>query len=168
MATRIKKLKSRDEFGKLYQEYYQTGVGAEIGVQLGLNAANISEEWKGTILCVDSWQENAVQELAMSNIGKDQFKIIQGLSTDVARQIEDGSLDWVYIDADHQYQSVKEDLEAWYPKVRSGGIVSGHDYDDNIVLGGVVKAVDEFAKTHKYKIKLTAEKETPSWWFIKK
>jgi predicted O-methyltransferase YrrM len=168
MATRTKKtLKTRDELGKLYQDNYHTGVGAEIGVQLGLNSKKIAEEWKGKILCVDNWNEQAIKELSESNLGGDQFKILQGLSVDIAKQIEDKSLDWVYIDADHEYQSVKDDIEAWFPKVREGGIISGHDYDKLIVLGGVVRAVDEFCEQNKYKFKLTGEKHCPSWYFQK-
>ena len=45
-------------------------------------------------------------------------------------QFEDASIDFVYIDARHTYDAVMEDLEAWWPKVRPGGIVAGEDYMD--------------------------------------
>ena len=54
----------------------------------------------------------------------------------------DGSLCCVYIDADHTYESVTEDITAWLPKIRAGGVICGHDYS-----GGwkeVVRAVDDF------------------------
>jgi len=54
--------------------------------------------------------------------------IVRKLSTDAAMDFGDESLDFVYIDADHSYNAVKEDIAAWAPKVRRGGIVAGHDY----------------------------------------
>jgi hypothetical protein len=56
-------------------------------------------------------------------------------------------MDFVYIDARHDYESVKEDLHAWFDKVRPGGILAGHDYADGILVQGdfgVKTAVDEF------------------------
>lgn len=54
--------------------------------------------------------------------------------------------DFVYIDADHTYEMVKRDINLWYPLVKSGGIIGGHDYgfpDEVVRYGGVQKAVDE-------------------------
>ena len=48
--------------------------------------------------------------------------------------------DFIYIDADHEYESVKKDIEAWIPRLRSGGIIAGHDY---IGYRGVHDAVNE-------------------------
>jgi predicted O-methyltransferase YrrM len=62
-------------------------------------------------------------------------------STEAAKLHEDNSLDFVFIDASHEYESVKADIEAWYPKIKLGGYIGGHDY----VPGqyGVYQAVDE-------------------------
>jgi len=96
-------------------------------------------------------------------------------------------LDFVYIDADHSYKSVKEDINAWAPKVREGGIVAGHDYyltrAGNI---GVIAAVNEYVKEHGYSLQLTdwdldsvpytepethhykiGDEQQPNWWFEK-
>ena len=68
-------------------------------------------------------------------------------SLEAAPLIPDHSLDFAYVDARHDYASVLEDLEAWFPKVKPGGILAGHDYAD-IEFGknvfGVKSAVDEF------------------------
>jgi len=53
-----------------------------------------------------------------------------GYSIDVAKTVEDGSLDFVYIDGLHDYGSVKQDIAAWWPKVKVGGFIGGHDYHD--------------------------------------
>jgi hypothetical protein len=68
-------------------------------------------------------------------------------SVEAATKIPDHSLDFVYIDARHDYESVKEDVEAWCSKVRPGGIMAGHDYVDGDLPEGefyVKSAVDEF------------------------
>jgi hypothetical protein len=69
-------------------------------------------------------------------------EVMQGDSQVVAQSFGDGLLDSVFIDAAHDYASVKGDLEAWVPKVRKGGIVCGHDYTTK-AWPGVVRAVNE-------------------------
>lgn len=61
---------------------------------------------------------------------------------EAARWFADGTLDLVFIDADHSYEGVKNDIAAWGVKVRPGGILCGHDYIGHYV--GVKRAVDEF------------------------
>lgn len=60
-------------------------------------------------------------------------------STAAAKLYEDESIDIVFIDASHEYDHIKNDIAAWYPKVKSGGIISGHDYG----WAGVKRAVHE-------------------------
>ena len=69
-------------------------------------------------------------------------------SATAATRYDDGSLDFVFIDADHTYEAVKRDISAWWPKVKSGGVLAGHDYDET----GVKKAVDEFAELNQLKV----------------
>jgi predicted O-methyltransferase YrrM len=65
-------------------------------------------------------------------------------SVRAARAFDDGSCDLVFIDADHHYGSVRDDIAAWAPKVRPGGIISGHDYyDAHGDYPGVQRAVRE-------------------------
>lgn len=59
-----------------------------------------------------------------------------------SRKIKDNSINMVYIDAMHDYDSVKKDLILWGAKVKQGGFICGHDYCQT--FGGVIKAVDEF------------------------
>lgn len=69
-------------------------------------------------------------------------------SLTAAIYIKDGSLDFAFIDANHTYDAVKADIHAWWPKVRSGGILCGHDYGskrDRRGIWGVSQAVNEFA-----------------------
>lgn len=61
-------------------------------------------------------------------IQRDRYVLIEKWSMDALEDFEDGSLDFVYIDANHQDPFVTEDIREWSKKVRSGGIVAGHDY----------------------------------------
>ena len=70
------------------------------------------------------------------------MRIVQGESTTVAQTFDDGSVDAVFIDADHRYEHVRADIAAWLPKVRRGGMIAGHDYESR-EFPGVVQAVKE-------------------------
>jgi predicted O-methyltransferase YrrM len=67
--------------------------------------------------------------------------LIKGYSLDVVSNYESESIDFCFIDGSHEYEDVKKDILAWLPKVRKGGILAGHDYDE--AWKGVIKAVDE-------------------------
>ena len=61
---------------------------------------------------------------------ENRIVVIISDSISAARLFADASLDWVHLDARHDYESVKNDIRAWLPKVKSGGWLSGDDYDD--------------------------------------
>jgi len=91
-----------------------------------------------------SEQKKYLHEIFKMNVEKnglsDKVKDIKSFSWDAASEFEDGSVDFVFIDADHEYDSVVKDIESWLPKVKKGGIISGHDYFNPC---GVKQAVDE-------------------------
>lgn len=65
----------------------------------------------------------------------------------MAKHVDDQSLDFVFIDADHGYESVKKDIQAWTPKLTGTGILSGHD----INLEGVIQATSEMIQEGQLK-----------------
>ena len=65
------------------------------------------------------------------------------MSAQAARLFDDESIDFCFIDGDHRYKAVIEDLCCWFPKIRPGGLIGGHDYVGPDSLG-VKQAVDEF------------------------
>ncbi len=105
-------------------------------------------------------------------------------SESVAPLIPDGSLDFVYIDGNHHYPAVKKDVDLWWPKVRAGGVFSGHDYNptnkkilmEDIeywrvgnICYGVVKAVNDFAEKNNLKVNsATSNCEGVFDWWIDK
>jgi cephalosporin hydroxylase len=92
---------------------------------------------------------------------KDYVRTIEGFSVPVAQEFADGSVFAVWVDGHHSYESVLADMEAWYPKVRQGGVLAGHDY---VIAGAhpgfeVARAVETFV--HKYA--LGVYREHKSW-----
>ena len=85
-------------------------------------------------------------------------KLIKGHSQDAVKNYEDESIDFCFIDGSHEYEDVKADILAYLPKVKKGGILSGHDYDS--IWAGVIQAVDE--------ILVNVEVVDGSWIYIKK
>jgi hypothetical protein len=82
-----------------------------------------------------------------------KIEINRNYSYDAIDSFEDESLDFIYIDACHLYDSVLWDLENYLPKLKEGGVISGHDYVDYPVFG-VIEAVKDFCTKHGYEISL--------------
>ena len=172
---------SRKDLGKLFQHHFLTGKGVEVGVEQGLNADNILNYWKGKIWLIDIW-ENPNFLFDCMNLHRDNKNVsfIRDKSTIAASNFVDNSLDFIYIDDDHSYNGIKSSFEAWFPKVRFGGIVSGHDYGENDCIG-VKQFIDEYIKLHpEIEVNFTTDDfyvgerkdlqglEYQTWWFIKK
>ena len=77
-------------------------------------------------------------------INNPSLKIVRMKSMEASELFKNEYLDMVFIDGSHDYDSVMEDIECWEPKIRKGGIISGHDYNSSYV--GVKKAVDSVYK----------------------
>jgi predicted O-methyltransferase YrrM len=71
---------------------------------------------------------------------KEHFNVIVGKSDESSKFFEDNSVDVIFIDAGHSYDAVIRDIKSWLPKIKDGGIMSGHDY---INWSGVNTAVNE-------------------------
>jgi hypothetical protein len=116
--------------------------GAEVGVYRGryskmLCAGNPNLH----LTCVDAWKAyvgyrdftqqahlDAAYAEAQTVLAPYGCTFIRAYSVEAARQITDESLDFSYIDADHSFGGCVSDLIAWWPKIRPGGILAGHDY----------------------------------------
>lgn len=114
--------------------------------------------------CIDTWkgskehglsndtEYNQLYDTFISNISpvKSICNPIRSTSIEAASLYKDLSLDFVYIDASHDYENVKLDIQSWYPKIKLGGIIAGHDYEPR--WSGVVQAVNEAFKSKPFYI----------------
>ena len=120
----------------------------EIGSYAGASAELISY-YVGKLICCDLWEEY-ITPIERANIAYKDFLVTKEMnpniteckknSNEFVKEIQDQTFDMIYIDADHEYNSVKNDISLWFPKVKPGGIICGHDY----FMDGVRIAVDEF------------------------
>lgn len=174
----------------------QNPICIEIGVLFGDFSQQILDILKPQKLyLVDSWEENAHDKNGDETYGKDlnflptsyssyqdylslknkysqqieknEINIIRNYSYDAVSLFQDSYFDFIYIDACHLYECVKEDLSNYLPKLKQGGIMCGHDYFklDNF---GVIEAVDEFCEKNNYEMVILNNSEGCDWALIKK
>ncbi|PJE65251.1 hypothetical protein COU91_02735 [Candidatus Saccharibacteria bacterium CG10_big_fil_rev_8_21_14_0_10_47_8] len=119
--------------------------GAEIGVEQGVYAKTLCQaNPKMTLYCIDPWKAYPDYREHISQPKLDGFfketkarlvpykhKIIRDFSDNACKQFKDESLDFVYIDGNHEFFYVANDIVKWMPKVRKGGIIAGHDFRRN-------------------------------------
>lgn len=171
IATRVDLAKHFGELG------FKTG--AEIGVCKGKFSRVFCWNVPDLCLhCIDTWEsdpldpgsEGALNEANYEHAKKIlqpfNVKFIRKTSMMALNNFEDASLDFVYIDANHSFDYVMQDIIEWSKKVRVGGIVSGHDYF-RLRFAGVILAVNTYAKAHGLTVNLTTDDHTPSWYWIK-
>jgi hypothetical protein len=147
--------RTRDDLpGFLYAQGHRTG--AEIGVLAGAFTRKLCSAGL-RVFAVDPWlaeehhlerdrnyqkTKNAFYRKAVRNLDGFDCVVVRKTSMDAVVDFEDGSLDFVYIDANHGFRHIAEDLVEWAKKVRPGGVVSGHDYhlSDKCQVAPVVDA----------------------------
>lgn len=154
--------------------------GAEIGVKRGKFSEEICRAMgnKVELKCIDPyhpgpgtpWDEAERRYVLARTVLKNyNAEVIKKTSLHAADEdVPPESLDFVYIDADHNFDMVMQDIIVWSNRVRHGGIVSGHDYD----MDSVKTAVDTYTKMHGYELFITEKGEkypdsSPSWFFSK-
>jgi len=97
-------------------------------------------DWNGNHL--DKLNEKFINTLNLLKPFESRFKLIRKYSDNAVGDFEDESLDFIFVDGLHTYDQVKKDLENFYPKLKKGGLFSGHDFHN---IKEVKDAVKEFA-----------------------
>jgi len=168
----------RNDIAKMFNQF-GFKKGAEIGVKLGKYSEALCKAIPGLKLkCVDPYLPGPEVEWddAEDFFGK-ALKLLKDYDAEIikktsrhaaAEDVPKWSLDFVYIDANHEFNHVMQDIIIWSERVRKGGIVSGHDYDND----DVKTAVDAYVKIHGYNLYITDKgKKYPdsaiSWFFAK-
>jgi len=149
----------------------------ELGVHRASNAHNLLHELDiKKLYLVDAYtQYKEYLDLPNSDMNKDfeaAEKLLEGFEdkiewikefTNTAIHLIPDDCDFIYIDANHNYEYCKEDLLNYWLKVKKGGILAGHDYEKIPKKYGVKKAVDEWIKENK----LILHQEEADWWVVK-
>ena len=114
---------------------------AEIGCHTGGSAELFANMCK-LVYAVDCWTSTDIYEVKFDNMMSKYNNIIKikDFSVPASKRFEDESLDAVYIDADHTYESIREDIISWFPKIKKNGVLCGHD----LQIPDIRKALNEF------------------------
>lgn len=179
-------MKTRSELGKyLFNKGYK--VGAEIGVFKGAFARQLCKAGL-TVYAIDPWigyvgagrteqvqeKQDINYEIAQHTLQHYDCILVRKTSMDALADFKDDSLDFVYIDGDHRFPFIAEDIYYWYQKIRKGGVISGHDYFNtdpgaNNVLCQAGSIVDAFVRAFGIdNLTIFGEDDpTPSWMIVK-
>lgn len=178
---------SRDEMGDLLNWLGLRGIGAEIGVFKGHNAASILSQWKGQkLLLIDPYNiskcgkyyDSSIKRHNQTKVRQEAHKRLERFtkvdrcefwrmtSDEAAEKLRAGGigLDFAYIDANHHNPQIRRDLDNYWPLVVDGGLFCGHDYCTSRF--DVKAEVDLFLKTHEYR-EFYKSRACSSWWILK-
>lgn len=150
---------------ELLRRLPHNGIVAEIGVNKGKFSEKIMSICAPSKLhLIDMWGNDRyhdglhleVKDKFANEIVERRVEINHGMSTKVVDQFEDEYFDWVYIDTDHTYETTLEELIKYSAKVKSGGVLAGHDYLmgnwNSMFKYGVVEAVYEFCNKYDWEL----------------
>jgi hypothetical protein len=196
-------LKSRDDLPELLNKLSFTTM-IEIGVKEGLYAELVLSKWLKFehYWGIDPWEpQKNYKDIAnveidqqnkfynqtfaklVSKFGENRITLIRNYSTEAVVSFSAQSIDFIYLDARHDYCGLTEDLYNYYPVLRCGGLFAGHDFrfdgggpdqdwglcaNGTRIEGAVKKAVLDFASQASIKkVYSTGEPTWPSWFFLK-
>jgi hypothetical protein len=175
---KVKRLHDRDDMGQFLDSLGIKGAGLEIGVRDGDYASQMLTKWKGCThyILVDPWeaiQDGSYKDGANVDAGHHDQKysfvkknvvenpkycgkvsMLRMFSSKAAPLIPDNSLAFVYVDGNHWYDFVKNDIHDFWAKLAPGGMMAGHDFTNHYEKG-VKRAVIEFTKAHGLKLFVT-------------
>jgi hypothetical protein len=165
---------------------YEKIVGVEIGIYKGITAEQVLKHrpdleyhmvdpWNSetadqsyidsgaedAVLPQDEMEKNYIDVISKIMPYEDRVQIYRMKSVTAAGYFENRSVDFVFIDGDHSYDGCKRDIEAWYPKIKPGGWIGGHDYQ-HPRFPGVTQAVHERFSLSRI------ETGIDRTWFVKK
>ena len=170
-------------FPRLWKQLGYT-IGAEIGVARGEFSKHLLLHMpKLKLYAIDAWQtfdgydearpqpymEKAYISAKNNLANYHNVEIIRDWSMNAVKKFRDESLDFVFIDAAHDYKNVSDDIKEWSKKVKKGGLVCGHDYSKSYKpeIYGVIEAVDDYIKKNNIYPLFIYKKNDASWFFVK-
>ena len=172
----------RLNFPRFLNERGLVGAAVEVGTHRADFADPFLCQWHGGLLwCVDTWEENAhvhdsegregdymVAERRLHKHGQ-RVKLMRMRSRDAVGHLPNRSLDFAYLDGRHERHLAAEDIGLWWPKLKPGGVLAGHDFlhhgPDARSSDGVQQAAFEHAERYGLQIFLVAELKEQPWSF---
>ena len=142
-----------DLYSDMVNKFNDGSQFVELGVWYGRSAAFMAVEIVNsgkliTLDVVDNFLKSPIEKSTKSLVQFDFVKIIQNNTAEQAKYYRNESLDFVFVDADHSAHGVSMDIMAWLPKVKKGGVLAGHDYE-NWRYPELKIAVDNLLKVKK-------------------
>lgn len=167
-------------------------VVCEIGVRDGGNFGHLLVPSVKQAFAIDCWAETGKRsqndDMRSQEVLESQYKhmlewserdkrirVIRDYSVEAAKLFSSRSVDFAYLDADHTYEAACQDIAAWWPKIKRGGVLGGHDYcwmileypDREKVIFGVRKAVNEFVDSAGLQLHISREPPYNNWFVLK-
>jgi hypothetical protein len=188
--TRRPMLAKRADLPRLLNRRGLVGCGVEVGVKAGAFSELLLDVWNGRhLISVDPWAaaEEDDRYVNLDNVSQAEHDALHAQTVgrlarfgerssvwrmtgeQAAQAIPHHTLDFVYLDARHDYASVRDDLATWFAKVRPGGILAGHDYIDGVFVNGefgVRSAVDEFFAARSLPVWATFTEAPWNTWYV--
>ena len=150
--------------------------GVEIGVQAGVYSEILCQNIPNhELYCIDPWHEynreseekaEIYYDIAKEKLSKYNATLMRMPSMEAVKEFTDNSLDFCYIDGMHEFDQCMLDLIYWSPKVKSGGIVAGHDYY-HFYQDGVIRAVNTYTSAHNIGMWYVTREKEPSYFWVK-
>jgi hypothetical protein len=198
-------INTREDFPIIFNKLHYN-LGIELGSFQGKFANHILTNWNGKLICVDLFDRhdntdlhnphgfylkcdiNTVLPTFNHNLKNftNRLLTIQSDTKNAAQFFPDNYFDFIYIDAEHSYNSVINDMSHWYPKLKSKGLFAGHDFlaefnyslenneiyqphnkSEYVGTFGVNTAVTKFANQHNVQFYTTNEPYWKSWFWFK-
>lgn len=175
---------NRIHLGQWLTQLGLCGDGVEVGTHKGEFAEHILKTWSGRkLFCVDCWSEVAPDNRLFNEQPTDKaqeryyqeavarlapygnrVEIIRAFSLIAAPRFAEHSLDFVYIDAAHDFNSTMADLLAWWPAIRVGGVMCGDDFIAD--YPDVIRAVNIFSGSVSKELLTTTGGTNRQQWYI--
>lgn len=161
---------SHDKIPKIINENNYT-IGVEIGVAYGGHSESILkntsikklygidpylnyDEYESDGQCKEQKMMDDIYDFVTKKLSfyENRYELIREMSHNSVKNFLNDSLDFVYIDGNHSEHYFKQDINDWYPKIKKGGVICGHDYE-HYLFPEITEYINSFAKSLNLELK---------------
>jgi hypothetical protein len=187
MLKALTKIIKKDQIPLFLKNHGMNNNICEIGVRRGRNFKKLLTCEPKLAVAIDHWKADVPLPMNDMSFTQDQYDddykfvcdnfkppqclIIKENTNEAVKRFKNEFFDYIYIDADHSFYGAYKDITDWWPKIRNGGVLAGHDYLNGCINGvefGVKSAISLFINKYNIKnIHITKDKKFPSWIIFK-